>query len=100
MTPSEKEGDPPQPSLLREGVRSDATFYSDGGEQGRESGNNHLDDCLDDVFPIHSLRLRLALTLRLRIRLILASLLDFLGADERSGALEGHAPFSFLITSQ
>ena len=33
-TPSEKEGDPPQPSLLREGVRSDAAFYSDG-ERGR-----------------------------------------------------------------
>ena len=27
---------------------------AEGGEQGRESGNNHLDDCLDNVL-FHSL---------------------------------------------
>ena len=54
-TPMAKEGDPPQPSLHREGVRSQAADYTEGGEQGRESGNNHLDDCLDDVF-LHSLK--------------------------------------------
>ena len=42
-------GDPPRPSLNREGERLEAADNAEGGEQGRESGNNHLDDCLDDV---------------------------------------------------
>ena len=32
----------------------EAADYTERGEQGRESGNNHLDDCLDDVL-LHSL---------------------------------------------
>ena len=47
-------GDPPRPSLNREGERLEAADNAKGGEQGRESGNNHLDDCLDDVL-LHSL---------------------------------------------
>ena len=54
-TPMAKEGDPPQPSLHREGVRSQAADYTERGEQGRESGNNHLDNCLDDVL-LHRLK--------------------------------------------
>ena len=27
----------------------EAADDTEGGEQGREGGNNHLDDCLDDV---------------------------------------------------
>ena len=47
-------GDPPRPSLNREGERLEAADNTEGGEQGRESGNNHLDDCLDNVL-FHSL---------------------------------------------
>ena len=48
-----------------------------------------MDDCLDDVFPVHG---------SLRLGLVLASLLDFLGADERGRTLEGHALNHLLQT--
>ena len=33
----------------------EAADDTERGEQGRESGNNHLDDCLDDVL-FHSIK--------------------------------------------
>ncbi len=56
-SPGTQMEDPPRPSLNREGERLEAADNTEGGEQGRESGNNHLDDCLDDVL-FHNLRLK------------------------------------------
>ena len=56
MTPSEKEGDPPQPSLLREGVRSDATFYSDGGAESGQHGDKDLNHQSYDFLLSHRLK--------------------------------------------
>jgi hypothetical protein len=36
----------------------EAADNTEGGEQGRESGNNHLDDCLDNVL-FHNLNLNM-----------------------------------------
>ena len=55
-TPMAKEGDPPQPSLLREGVRSDATFYSDGGAESGQHGDKDLNHQSYDFLLSHRLK--------------------------------------------